>query len=151
MTQMIDCPQPPEQRPRLPPRGQWAELRAGPGCARIALRRRCVQHPCVLYLARRRGFIRLAQETGAVLVPCIAFGENRAFDTMATITSSNGNGKGGSSIVKSWLFAAQQALYNAFSFSTPILTWPFPRQWELLSCCHRSTTYRRASSSTRRH
>lgn len=75
-----------------------------------------------LSLARRRGFIRLAQETGATLVPCFGFGENRIFDTLATSSS------GGGSNFRSWLFAGQQALYKACSFSTPILTWPFPRQ-----------------------
>ena len=81
-----------------------------------------------LSLARRRGFIRLAQETGAVLVPCFGFGENRAFDTLATspVTSSGSSSR--SAIIRSWLFTGQQALYKACSFSTPILTWPFPRK-----------------------
>jgi hypothetical protein len=92
---------------------------------------------CVLCLARRRGFIRLAQETGAALVPCFAFGENRVFDTLATSSTATTNGattgtvvekNSLGAIVKSWLFAGQQALYKTCSFSTPILTWPFPRK-----------------------
>jgi hypothetical protein len=86
-----------------------------------------------LSLARRRGFIRLAQETGAALVPCFGFGENRAFDTLATssiadIANNGGDSSSRSAVFRSWLFAGQQALYKACSFSTPILTWPFPRQ-----------------------
>jgi hypothetical protein len=85
-----------------------------------------------LSLARRRGFIRLAQETGAALVPCFGFGENRAFDTLATssvrISSIDEDSGSRSTVIRSWLFAGQQALYKACSFSTPILTWPFPRQ-----------------------
>jgi hypothetical protein len=65
-------------------------------------------------------------------VPCFGFGENQAFDTLATSSvTSSGSGSGSSSrsaVFRSWLFAGQQALYKACSFSTPILTWPFPRQ-----------------------
>jgi hypothetical protein len=81
-----------------------------------------------LSLARRRGFIRLAQETGAALVPCFGFGENRAFDTLATSSVTSSGSSSRRSGIRSWLFAGQQALYKACSFSTPILTWPIPRQ-----------------------
>jgi 2-acylglycerol O-acyltransferase 2 len=81
-----------------------------------------------LCLARRRGFIRLAQETGAALVPCFGFGENKVFDTLATSSIADAGSSSRSAIFRSWLFAGQQALLKACSFSTPILTWPFPRQ-----------------------
>jgi hypothetical protein len=86
-----------------------------------------------LHLASRRGFIRLAQETGAALVPCLGFGENRIFDTLATsqaaVAAVNTDRKDKNILFfKTWLFAGQHALYKMFSFSTPILTWPFPRQ-----------------------
>ncbi|KAI7841881.1 hypothetical protein COHA_004410 [Chlorella ohadii] len=54
-----------------------ARLRAGPGSA-VFLARGCLD----LVLKRRRGFVKVALEAGAELVPVIAFGENDQFNRM---------------------------------------------------------------------
>lgn len=64
----------------------------------------------------RRGFIRLALETGAKPVPVLGFGENQAF---AVAKPSEPGSK---------MFMLQRSLCKLLSFSTPILTSPFPQR-----------------------
>ena len=58
-----------------------------------------------LVLRRRRGFIRLALETGAALVPCYTFGENDLWDPVFAAT---------------WL-RLQRALLRATGFVVPLV------------------------------
>lgn len=68
-----------------------------------------------LYLKRRKGFIRLALETGAAVVPCLGFGENDAFATLDVANDS--------ALMKTLL-----QIRKFLRFSTPIMTWPIPRR-----------------------
>ena len=91
-----------------------------------------------LRLRSRRGFIRLALETGAAPVPCLGFGENHVFDTVPTAAAASGvavtdqynnsNKNDSPASWEAWLFGLQEQLYRVFSFSVPIVTWPFARQ-----------------------
>jgi hypothetical protein len=56
-------------------------------------------HPGVLkvYLKSRRGFIRVALETGCSLVPCLGFGENEVYGTLYTHQSEQEQDEGTSS------------------------------------------------------
>lgn len=60
---------------------------------------------------RHAGFLRLALETGALPVPCIAFGENEAFSVCTFPPHST-------------VFAIQERLHKLLSFSTPWLKSP---------------------------
>jgi hypothetical protein len=53
-------------------------------------------HPGVLkvYLKSRRGFIRVALETGCSLVPCLGFGENEVYETSHTHESEQEQDEG---------------------------------------------------------
>lgn len=68
-----------------------------------------------LHIRQRKGFIRLALETGAKPIPCLGFGENSSFDTADC---------GADSILSSFLVRIQKLL----SFSTPIILQPIPRR-----------------------
>jgi len=96
-----------------------------PGGAREAL----LTHPKTMKLAlkRRRGFVKLAVETGAGLVPCLGFGENDVFDThgvagtsengnVATTNTSNAHGH------HRWISKLQHWFMGITSFSLPIWT-----------------------------
>lgn len=72
------------------------------------------------YIQNRLGFIRLALETGARPIPCLGFGENKAFWTYYPGHDDE--------LTSSRFFALQQRLCKVFSFSFPIITWPIPRQ-----------------------
>ena len=78
-----------------------------PGGAAEAL----LAKPKTMRLIRRTGFLRLAKETGAWLVPCIGFGENDAFATISLRPGSFGA-------------VLQNRLYKILSFSTPVLASP---------------------------
>lgn len=65
---------------------------------------------------RRRGFIRLALETGAKPIPVIGFGENRAFSV------------GPIPQIGTWQHWLQHYLCKRLSFSVPILRSPFPQR-----------------------
>lgn len=41
----------------------------------------CKPHTCDLVLHRRKGFVRIAVQTGASLVPVLNFGENELYNT----------------------------------------------------------------------
>jgi Diacylglycerol acyltransferase len=91
-----------------------------------------------LYLRNRKGFIKLALETGAALVPCIGFGENAVFSTYyaeqessSSCSSSSSSINNNNSIIShspSWLLQLQHVVYKTLTFSTPILKHPFPLQ-----------------------
>jgi len=63
---------------RLLSRGDSIGL--APGGAKESLE--CRPHALQLYLRRRRGFAKLALETGAALVPVLSYGENEAYTTL---------------------------------------------------------------------
>ncbi|KAL7579366.1 hypothetical protein ACA910_014039 [Epithemia clementina (nom. ined.)] len=67
----------------------------------------------VLSLKRRKGFIKMAMETKASIVPVLGFGENSAFPIHVPAKGS-------------WLFELQKQLCRLFSFSTPFILSPFP-------------------------
>lgn len=71
-----------------------------------------------LYLKRRRGFLKLALETGAAVVPCLGFGENDAFSTM------DATKVGHSATLMDILLRIRKVL----RFATPLVTWPIPRR-----------------------
>jgi 2-acylglycerol O-acyltransferase 2 len=64
----------------------------------------------------RRGFVKLALQTSSKLVPLVAFGENRAF-SIASVSKPGGT-----------IFKLQHTLCKLFSFSTPLLSSPFPQR-----------------------
>eukprot|EP00545_Synedropsis_sp_CCMP1620_P014306 CAMPEP_0119020564 /NCGR_PEP_ID=MMETSP1176-20130426/24327_1 /TAXON_ID=265551 /ORGANISM="Synedropsis recta cf, Strain CCMP1620" /LENGTH=330 /DNA_ID=CAMNT_0006975017 /DNA_START=38 /DNA_END=1030 /DNA_ORIENTATION=- len=76
-----------------------------------------------LHLQNRKGFVKLAMETGKALIPCLGFGENEIFDTLAT-SKADGGWRG----VTHWL---QQSFMRVTSISPPIITNPIPRPVQL--------------------
>lgn len=68
--------------------------------------------PGTFRLVRKTAFLRLALETGATPVPCLAFGENDAFSVLSFPPESAA-------------FQMQQRLCQLLSFSTPLLKSPF--------------------------
>ena len=105
-----------------------------------------------LYLKNRKGFVKLAIETNAKLVPVIGYGENDIFDTLypysssgsiSTVTTNkSGNGRTGSSStsltsgqfqtnLKYTIWQLQQQFLKVMSFSLPILTNLIPKRTPL--------------------
>lgn len=82
-----------------------------PGGAREAL----LAEPESCRLLRRRGFLKMAKETNACIVPCYGFGENDAFQTVVFRDGSLGRR------IQNWLL-------KVVSASTPILSSPFCNQ-----------------------
>lgn len=74
----------------------------------------------VLYLSNRKGFIKLAMETGAGIVPCIGFGEN---DVFHTYVPEHHHGTFAIILQKILL-----GIRKYTRFSTPIMTWPIPKR-----------------------
>eukprot|EP00756_Hemistasia_phaeocysticola_P022067 Hpha_TRINITY_DN15810_c2_g5::TRINITY_DN15810_c2_g5_i1::g.191357::m.191357/K14457/MOGAT2, MGAT2; 2-acylglycerol O-acyltransferase 2 len=87
----------------LYPGGATEALYAGPGKNIVVIR-------------KRRGFVKLALETGASLVPAYTFGENDGFSVI--------NDEG----MPSWLNKARNKWQAIFGFSLPLLTTPIPRK-----------------------
>ena len=108
-----------------------------PGGAKEAL----YAHPGMMKLTikNRKGFVRLAMEADAKLVPCLGFGENEVFDTLyfghdpsndhettaaATTTTTSPISKEH----HSWLWKLQHQIQGFLSFSIPILTHVLPKK-----------------------
>lgn len=70
-----------------------------------------------LYLQKRKGFIKLALETGAAIVPCLGFGENDAFDTYVPDAGQDKR-----------LMQMLLSICKWLRFSTPLLKSPLPRR-----------------------
>lgn len=79
-----------------------------------------VSHPKKMSLVgqHRRGFCKLAVECNAQLIPCLGFGENRAF---STYLPENGG----------WMGKFQRVWYQYAKFSLPILTSAWPNKTPL--------------------
>ena len=82
-----------------------------PGGAQEAL----YSHPGMfkLHLLNRFGFVRIALQTGASLVPCLGFGETELFTTIDNQSSN---------FVAKKIFQVQVAMMKKLSFSAPIIT-----------------------------
>ena len=65
-----------------------------------------------LVLSQRKGFLRVARETGAYVVPCLGFGENEQFNTFASSVESRS--------------VLQTKLIKFFTFSLPLCMNIFP-------------------------
>lgn len=103
----------------LVPGGASEALHAHPGCFD-------------LYLSNRKGFIKVAMETGCCVVPCLGFGENSIFDTAMMAQSkdpldSESTHSAVDPLRKS-IHAAQKSLQKKMTFSLPILTNFVPRR-----------------------
>lgn len=70
-----------------------------------------------LYLKRRQGFLKLALETGAAVVPCLGFGENDCFSTLDVTKHEHAT-----------LMNLLLRIRKVLRFSTPLVTWPIPRR-----------------------
>lgn len=70
-----------------------------------------------LYLKKRMGFIKLAMETGAAIVPCLGFGENDAYHTFVPDATKD-----------KFLMRVLLGIRKTIRFSTPMLKSPFPRR-----------------------
>ncbi|KAL7579368.1 hypothetical protein ACA910_014040 [Epithemia clementina (nom. ined.)] len=68
-----------------------------------------------LYLARRKGFIKLAMEHNVAIVPVLGFGENNAFSLYIPEEGT-------------WTAQMQKLLYKFTSFSLPLMTSPFAQR-----------------------
>lgn len=99
-----------------------------PGGAVEALH--CKPKTMRLIIRKRKGFIRLAMETKAAVVPCIGFGENDIFDTICVGDEHSGAESSSDGLdalnVRSLFFKLQTTLYKVFSFSMPLWTHLIP-------------------------
>lgn len=79
--------------------------------------------PCmsVVCLKKRRGFVKLALETGASLVPCYSFNENDAFNVATDKT------------MPGWLDTARKKFQAIFGISLPLITSPIPRKVKIVT------------------
>jgi hypothetical protein len=75
-----------------------------------------------VHLKNRKGFIRVAIQTGASVVPVIGFGENELFYCIDNESAGVGQ----------LVYKAQVFLMKKFSFSFPLLTRPIPRREKLV-------------------
>ncbi|KAI8075054.1 diacylglycerol acyltransferase type 2A [Gongronella butleri] len=66
-------------------------------------------HPGVMDLTikKRLGFVKIALETGASLVPCLSFGENEIFDQLKTEQGS-------------WMWKCQKKIQGILGFTVPL-------------------------------
>ena len=99
------------------------ELQAGNSLVLIAggATEALLAHPDLMSLVgqNRRGFCKLAVENGAQLVPCLGFGENKAFQTFVPDPVDTG-------AVGRWLVTIQRTAMKIMQFSMPIMTHPLP-------------------------
>lgn len=99
-----------------------------PGGAVEALH--CKPKTMRLIIRKRKGFIRLAMETKAAVVPCIGFGENDIFDTICVGDEQSGAKSSSDGLdalnVRNLFFKLQTTLYKVFSFSMPLWTHLIP-------------------------
>lgn len=72
-----------------------------------------------LYLKNRKGFVKLAMDTKNPLIPCLGFGENEIFGTLATSKFDRG--------WRGFVYRLQQSFMRVTSVSPPIITNPIPR------------------------
>jgi len=86
-------------------------------------------HPGVfrLYLSKRKGFIKVAMETGCSIVPCLGFGENEIFDTLYGMKQEyeEPEGKKDSGVwkwVKRSVVRIQNETKRMFTFTFPFVT-----------------------------
>ena len=86
----------------LVPGGASEALHAHPGCFD-------------LYLSNRKGFIKVAMETGCCIVPCLGFGENSIFDT-AMMAQSKDPWMLQSHLIRLWIHCASQFMQHKRSF-----------------------------------
>jgi len=92
-----------------------------PGGANEALH----SHPGLfkLHLLNRFGFVKVALQTGASLVPCLGFGENELFSTVDNQSTS---------LIARTTYKIQVFLMKRLSFSAPIMTQLFPKRGSLI-------------------
>eukprot|EP00591_Stephanopyxis_turris_P009133 CAMPEP_0195508862 /NCGR_PEP_ID=MMETSP0794_2-20130614/1963_1 /TAXON_ID=515487 /ORGANISM="Stephanopyxis turris, Strain CCMP 815" /LENGTH=278 /DNA_ID=CAMNT_0040635943 /DNA_START=940 /DNA_END=1776 /DNA_ORIENTATION=- len=110
----------------LMPGGAAEALHAHPGYFRV-------------YLQRRKGFIRVALQTGCSMVPCLGFGENEIFQTLyAHVRNYETGGKDETEKAtettqrfKQMFFTMQSSLTKLLTFSVPILTHVMPLRKKL--------------------
>ena len=97
-----------------------ASLVLVPGGANEAL----YSHPGTFkaHIMRRRGFCRIALQTGCALVPVLGFGENELYYTI----DNEGDGVGG------WVYKWQVWGMKKLSFSFPIMTHLLPRREKIV-------------------
>lgn len=69
-----------EKRTMIRLLGEGRSVVLAPGGAKESLE--CVPHTMRLFLGQRRGFAKLALQTGAALVPVLSFGENELYSTV---------------------------------------------------------------------
>jgi hypothetical protein len=89
-----------------------------------------------LHIRHRRGFVRLARETGALPVPVLGFGENEAFETLvphhedhhAGATPSSSSFSSALKSPSALLHYCQQRLYKVMTFSVPAVTSVVPNR-----------------------
>ena len=96
-----------------------------PGGAAEALH--CKPKTMKLCIRKRKGFIKLAMETKAAIVPCIGFGENDIFDTIYVGDDPTCRSKDPADwSARTFVWKLQRFLYKKFSFSTPLWTHLIP-------------------------
>jgi len=115
----------------LMPGGSAEALHAHPGIFKV-------------YLKDRKGFIRVALQTGCSLVPCIGFGENEVYETLyihnqdsqlkdpAKLGSDNLAHLMAMGQWRKAFFQCQRKLAKLLTFSVPIMTHILPRRTKIV-------------------
>jgi len=80
-----------------------------------------------LSLSKRMGFLKLAQETDATIVPVLGFGENDLFDPLRPPEIKHMKEQSSSTTSTTLIWRIQQYLYKHLTFSTPIWFHFFPK------------------------
>jgi len=86
-------------------------------------------HPgtMTLVLRKRFGFIKVAMQSGAPIVPCLGFGENDIFNTISPAARSKSR-KLPLSTWERFVWDSQVAFKNTFTVSTPMITNVIPNR-----------------------